>query len=61
MALPNQKGNKWIKLINTMIESKHPSTKDLEKLIGRLVRVSIITPGSLSYLRAIRSAFYSAI
>ena len=53
------KGNKWIAIILDMIDHRKSSAKELEKLIGRLIRVLIIISGSSSFLKPLRIAFYS--
>jgi len=47
-------------MIEKFIQDINIPSKDLEKLIGRLVRVSIIIPGSSSFLRDLCHAFYNA-
>jgi len=58
MALPITKGAKWKGVIAIMIESEQSPAKELEKLIGKLVRVSIIIPGSNTFIKPLRRAFY---
>jgi len=36
-------------------------SKELERFIGKIIRVSISVPSSIAYLKALRHAFYSSI
>ena len=60
ITFPVTKGNRWIKDISNHIDQKTITPKELEKLIGRLVRASIIIPGSNIFLTPLRSLFYSS-
>jgi len=60
-ALPENKGLKWIRIIKQFIADSNSSSKALEKMIGCLVRVSIIIPSSSSFLKELRFTFYSVI
>ena len=59
MGLPANKSSKQILLILYYIILYKLSTKDLQKLISRLVQVSIIILGSLLLLPDLRNDFYS--
>ena len=54
IAMSNDKFTKWTKSINDVLSNGYCSLKELERLIGKLVRTSRIIPGSQCYLKPIR-------
>jgi len=53
------KQDKWIGIINTILSSKDCSAKELEQLIGKLVRASLIMPRLIAFIKPLWTAFYA--
>ena len=56
--LPTEKSQEWLLMIEDLLTTKQCSAHNLEKLIGRLVRTSLILPGSSAFLSNLYQEFY---
>ena len=56
--LPPDKAQEWSLMIDDLLTDKKYSAFNLEKLIGRLVRTSLILPGSSAFLSNLYQEFY---
>jgi len=43
--------NKWVLIITTILQSDDYSEKKLERLMGKLIRASMIMPGSIAFIK----------
>ena len=58
IALPKDKASKWQGLIKTMLDAGACSAKEMERMIGRFVRVTIIIPAAKAYIIHLRRIFH---